>query len=95
MFKIVLDKETGVWSYPKEVMDQMIEKEQYDQRHGSAYDRGGADAYYGRRFNPHYFKGDSYASDLVNLYDPNDELYKAYAAGYQDTVDAGDFKDWG
>ena len=93
MFKMVCDKQTGQWYDPDKVMDQMVVE--YDQRHGSAYDRGGADAYYGRRFNPHYFKGDSYASDLVNLYDPNDELYKAYAAGYQDTVDAGDFKDWG
>ena len=90
---MVCDKQTGQWYDPDQVMDQMVVE--YDQRHGSAYDRGGADAYYRRPFSPHYFKGDSYASDLVNLYDPNDELYKAYAAGYQDTVDAGDFKDWG
>ena len=26
-------------------------------RHGSPYDRGGADSYYNRSYNPHYFMG--------------------------------------
>ena len=30
-------------------------KTQFDTRHGSAYDRGSADAWYGRPFRPHYF----------------------------------------
>jgi len=64
-------------------------------RHGGAYDRGGADAYYGRRFDPHYYEGDTYNSVRVAITDKTSEEYKSYAAGYQDTVDAGDFKDWG
>jgi hypothetical protein len=67
----------------------------YDERHGSAYDRGGADAYYRRKFEPHYYRGDTYNSERIELFDPESDVYKAYAKGYQDTVDAGDFKDWG
>ena len=39
-------------------------------RHGSAADRGAADAYYGRAMEPHYFEGGTYCSprrtDLTN-----------------------------
>lgn len=65
------------------------------QRHGSAYDRGGADAYYRRSFSPHYYEGDTYSSKRVEIVDRDSEEYKAYARGYQDAVYAGDFKDWG
>ena len=31
----------------------------YDARHGGPFDRGTADSYYSREFNPHYFKNPS------------------------------------
>ena len=31
----------------------------YSIRHGGPYDRGGADAYYRRKFSPHYFESDT------------------------------------
>jgi hypothetical protein len=68
---------------------------EYDKRHGGAYDRGGADAYYRRNFQPHYFKGDTYSSERIELLDPSTEDYKAYVRGYMDALEAGDFKDWG
>ena len=34
-------------------------------RHGSPQDRGSADAYYGRGFNPHYYLGDSMQSEKI------------------------------
>ena len=68
---------------------------EYDTRHGGPYDRGSADAYYGRKFAPHYFKGDTYASDLIDEVKMTKEEIAAYAKGFHDTIDAGDFKDWG
>lgn len=38
-----------------------------DHRHGGPYDRGSADYYYGRPFNPHYFKGATYASEEIKI----------------------------
>ena len=58
---------------------------QYDQRHGSAYDRGSADAWYGREFRPHYFTGDTHRSAEVTLEQMTPEEITAYAAGYRDT----------
>ena len=67
----------------------------YDMRHGGPYDRGSADAYYRRKFEPHYFKGDSYSTEQIFLLDPSTKDYEAYKAGYEETVEAGNFKDWG
>ena len=64
-------------------------------RHGGPYDRGGADAYYRRDFNPHYFTGDSYSSDRIGQDRMSADQIAEYTKGFQDTVDAGDFKDWG
>jgi len=35
-----------------------------DARHGGPYDRGSADSYYQRGYNPHYYKGDTGSSEL-------------------------------
>jgi len=59
-------------------------------RHGGAYDRGSADKYYGRDFNPHYFVGDSLVSEYVN--NLTAEEYDAYKRGYIETTDT---KNWG
>lgn len=59
----------------------------YDTRHGSPYDRGSADAFYGRVFDPHYFTGATYSSQRISVTDPNCEAYKAYAAGYYEQTD--------
>jgi hypothetical protein len=59
-------------------------------RHGGAYDRGSADKYYGRDFNPHYFVGDSLSSLLVTKL--TSEERAAYEQGYNEQTDS---KDWG
>ena len=66
---------------------------QYDERHGGPYDRGSADSYYGRGFNPHYYTGDTYNSERVE--DLTAEEIEAYKAGYDDNEEDGNFKDWG
>ena len=39
----------------------------YDDRHGGPYDRGGADSYYRRAFQPHYYTGASMQSDCIPM----------------------------
>jgi hypothetical protein len=63
----------------------------YDQRHGGAFDRGSADAYYGRPYDPHFFTGDTYSSPKVELADMTALDIVAYTAGYTSTTDR---KDW-
>lgn len=58
----------------------------YDERHGGPYDRGSADMYYGRGYNPHYFKGESFNSEMVTLGEMTAEEITAYTAGYNEGV---------
>jgi hypothetical protein len=67
----------------------------YDNRHGGPYDRGGADYFYGRPFEPHYFVGATYTSDKVELADMTPDEITAYSAGYRDAEERGNQKDWG
>ena len=69
-----------------------IEAKKYDDRHGGPYDRGAADAYYGRRFYPHYYVGDTRASPEIIIEDSNSPEFDAYRAGYNEQTD---IKDWG
>ena len=63
----------------------------YDTRHGGPYDRGSADRYYGRAFQPHYFVGGTYSSNKVKKEDMTDEDIAAYTAGWDETDER---KDW-
>lgn len=65
-------------------------------RHGGPFDRGSADSYYGRRWNPHYFIEGSYTSPMVSEEEMTEEEIQAYAAGYEYNQEVvRDFKDWG
>lgn len=66
----------------------------HDQRHGGPYDRGSADSYYGRSYDPHYYAGDTHQSRRVELEDMNAHEIVAYTAGYRDNEAAGDKKSW-
>jgi len=63
----------------------------YDQRHGGAYDRGSADAYYGRNFEPHFYTGATYMSDRVPLELMTAQEITAYTAGYKNTEQRKDY----
>lgn len=67
----------------------------HDQRHGGPYDRGSADAYYRRPYNPHYFKGDTYNSERVEAADMTAAEIVAYSVGFTEQTESGDFKDMG
>lgn len=67
----------------------------YDERHGGPYDRGSADSYYRRGYNPHYFVGDTYQSPEVPMDKMTADEITAYTKGYNDNEKDGNFKDWG
>jgi len=67
---------------------------QYDERHGGPYDRGGADSYYGRGYNPHYYVGDTGFSERIEKDAMTEEEIDAYRAGYDDNEEHGDKKEW-
>ena len=71
--------------------DDLMEME-YDERHGGPYDRGSADAWYGRAYNPHYFVGATHTSEIVELKDMTPDEIVAYTAGYRNTPFAQ--KEW-
>ena len=60
-------------------------------RHGGPWDRGSADAYYRRPFQPHYFKGDTYNSERVEKNNMSKEEIAAYTDGYGDQ---DEIKEW-
>lgn len=79
---------------------QTIEKDRfdsslYDKRHGGPFDRGGADFYYGRAFDPHYYVGDTYSTDRVEMKDMTPEQIAAYTRGFNAAEEDGTQKDWG
>ena len=61
-------------------------------RHGSPEDRGSADRYYGREYAPHYYVGDSYASERVGLTRLSKNDCRLYKKGWDEQPDR---KDWG
>jgi hypothetical protein len=67
---------------------------QYDDRHGGPFDRGMADSYYRRRFDPHYFVGGTYNTPRVDRESMTTEELEAYGAGFEYNEDMGDHKDW-
>lgn len=61
-----------------------------DPRHGGPFDRGSADAYYGRPADPHKYPGPTGVGERIKLTDP--EEIADYMLGYETTTDR---KDWG
>jgi hypothetical protein len=66
----------------------------YDQRHGGPYDRGTADAWYGREFNPHYFVGDTYNSPKIEMAQMTAAEITAYTVGYANNETDGNKKEY-
>jgi len=66
----------------------------YDDVHGGPYDRGGADSYYGRAFDPHYWPQGTQKGARVEMKDMTPLEITAYTKGYNDNEDAGMFKEW-
>ncbi len=60
--------------------------------HGSLYDRGSADSYYGRSRQPHYGGVGGESGQRVAVTDP--QSVAEYMAGYDYNERFGDKKDW-
>lgn len=65
----------------------MSNEVKYDKRHGSPYDRGSADAWYGRGWNPHYYEGGTHVTPIVEVDDMTEEEVSAYNAGYNSVLE--------
>jgi hypothetical protein len=65
----------------------------YNADHGSFFDRGAADSYYGRPRDPHRGGVGGMSGERVDAKAPAD--LEAYHAGYDYNEEYGDKKDWG
>ena len=66
----------------------------YDTLHGSPFDRGSADSYYGRPRDPHCYPTGTYKSTRVEL-EPGTSAFEAYMAGYEYNQELGEQKQYG
>ena len=67
---------------------------EYDTRHGSAFDRGSADSYYGRPRRPHMYMGATGNSPEIPADVMSNEDIEAYHAGYDHNEQYGGKKSW-
>lgn len=76
----------------QEKLIQVLRGPQFSRSHGSLYDRGSADSYYGRMPDPHWYpEGTGHGIKVVEL---NDVEVAEYMAGYEDNEKSGDKKDY-
>jgi hypothetical protein len=78
---------------PQETQDQT--EIQFDRkRNGSLYDRGGADFWYARPRNPHWYPDGSYKGEPVTRTELTPAEVAEYNAGYDVAEKQGDQKEW-
>lgn len=65
-----------------------------DSAHGGPYDRGSSDAYYRRDYDPHWYPQGTYKGERIGRDKMSNEEIADYTRGWDDTYQAGDFKDW-
>jgi len=58
--------------------------------HGSPYDRGSADAYYGRSPDPHWYPDGTGRGEKIKL-EKGDKLYDLYMQGYNEETGRKDY----
>lgn len=77
----------------KEQVVQALRGPQFNRDHGSLFDRGSADSYYGRPRDPHYWTNGSYRGEKV--VDLTEAEREEYLAGYDYNEQYGDKKNYG
>jgi hypothetical protein len=66
----------------------------YDASHGSPFDRGSADSYYGRPQSPHKYPNGTGNAPRVEAQDMTLAEMRAYYRGYEYNEQFGDKKNW-
>lgn len=67
---------------------------EYNAQHGSPFDRGSADSYYGRPQDPHWYPEGSYRGTRVEPKDMTIAQMREYFRGYEYNELHGDKKSW-
>lgn len=80
--------------YAIEVPDVDIDLSDVDKTHGMPFDRGGADSYYRRGAEPHYWPEGTGNGYRVEECDMTPRQVKEYILGYEYNESLGDHKDW-
>ena len=70
--------------------EAQVATEQFDKQHGSFFDRGRADSYYGRQRNPH--RGGVGGESGPRIDAKTEAEFEAYHAGYEYNEEFGDRK---
>ena len=73
----------------------IIDYKNFDQTHGSPFDRGSADSYYNRGIDPHWWPEGTYNGRRREMEEMSAEEVQAYLAGYEWNEKFGNKKDWG
>ena len=63
-------------------------------KHGSPFDRGSADSYYGRPMKPHYWPAGTYVGEAIFKEHMTEEQIAEYYAGYEENEKSGAKKEW-
>jgi hypothetical protein len=82
----------------KEEIKEQLGADRYNDlyhRHGGCADRGSADSWYRRSFEPHYYKGATGSTERVEEAGMTADEIAAYRSGYDYNESLGDHKDWG
>ncbi len=66
----------------------------YTTWHGSPFDRGSADSWYGRGRDPHWWPQGSYKGQRVEASEMSAAELEAYHAGYDENEEFGGKKEW-
>ena len=66
-----------------------------NKEHGSPFDRGSADSYYGRPRDPHYWPEGTNQGRRRDMVEMTAEQVQEYLAGYEENEQSGDKKNWG
>lgn len=86
---------------PTESVQEWIEKQTVNddgfiinQKHGSPYDRGAADSYYRRNFNPHWWPEGSYNGEVIDADSMTEIERMEYGIGFHENELMQNFKEW-
>jgi hypothetical protein len=66
----------------------------YNAEHGSPFDRGSADSYYGRAQSPHWYPNGTGNAPRIESQDMSIAQMREYYRGYEYNEQFGDKKDW-